>query len=288
MKISIVITAYNKEKSLERAVSSCLSQTYQDIEVVIVDDSSTDGTAGIIAKLFKSDKRVKFLRNRKNLGPGLSRRNGIEFSTGGYVLLLDGDDYLSQTFIGELVKGAEETGADIVSGGIKVIHSEEKWYEESYGRYELTGTDKINKVFGDRIVFLNNRLVRRSLYDTVTYSARRYVEDTQTLVMLLYYANKVAYVPATGYNYVMDTGSLTHTADAVKDALYKGLCYKDILEFFRSIECHDYDRKFNRTQILFYMNALVAAINSGMSVARYYKDYVEFTSFVFGEIVSKK
>lgn len=288
MKISIVITAYNNEKSLERAVSSCLSQTYQNIEVIIVNDCSTDGTGGIIAKLFKADKRVKFLRNRKNLGPGLSRRAGIEVATGEYVLLLDGDDWLSPTFIEQLVKGAEDTGADIVSGGIKVIHSDEKWYEESYGRYELTGTDKVNRVFGDRIVFLNNRLVRRSLYDTVAYSARRYVEDTQTLVMLLHYANKVAYVPATGYNYVMDADSLTHTADAVKDALYKGLCYKDILEFFRSIDCHDYDRKFNRTQILFYMNSLVSAINSGMSVARYYKDYVEFTTYVYGEILSKK
>lgn len=288
MKVSIVITAYNKEESLERAVSSCLNQTHKELEVILVNDCSTDGTDAVIAKCFKADNRVKFIRHKKNLGPGLSRRDGIGFSTGEYVLLLDGDDYLSETFVEQLVKGAEETGADIVSGGIKIIHNEEKFIEESYGRYELTGPDKINKVFGDRVVFLNNRIVRRKLYDIVKYSARRYVEDTQTLVMLLHYANKVAYVPATGYNYVMDEKSLTHTAGSVKDALYKGLCYKDILEFLKSIDCHDYDRKFNRNQILFYMNGLVNAINSGMSVAKYYKDYVEFTSYVYSEILNKK
>lgn len=287
MKISIVITAYNVGEWLNKAILSCVNQTYKNLEIIIVNDKSTDNTKQIIVDWFKKDNRIKFINHKTNLGPGLSRRDGISFATGEYVLLLDGDDYLNEDFIEDLQKEAESSNADMISGGINIIYPNEKFSTESYGRYYLEGADKINKTFGNRVVFLNNMIVRRKLYDIVKYSNRRYVEDTQSLLMLLYYANKVSYIPNPGYNYLMRDSSLTHTKTSAKDALFKGLCYKDILEFFKSVNCNDYNDKFNINQIFFYLKELNSAIMNGESISKYYKEYVEFMTYTTNILIGK-
>lgn len=286
MKVSIVITAYNVGNYIEKTIKSCIEQTYKDIEIIIVNDCSTDNTLSIIVKYFKEDNRIKLVKNKHNVGAGLSRRYGIQYSTGDYIMLLDGDDWLNPNCIEDLCNEAEQSNADMISGGINVVYNNEKYRTISYGRYILEGTDKINKTFGNDIVFLNNMIVRRSLYDIVKYSSRRYVEDTQTLVMLLHYANKVSYIPSIGYNYYQRDDSLSHTSNLAKDNLFKGLCYKDIMEFFKSIKCTDYDAKFNKTQILFYLKELKRAMNDGHSVNKFYKEYIEFTQYIFNNYLN--
>ena len=96
--VSIVITAYNVEQFIEQAIRSCLAQSFMDIECIVVEDCSTDATARIIEQAENSDKRVRVIKNEKNLGAGASRRKGIEAAKGEYILLLDGDDWLNEDF----------------------------------------------------------------------------------------------------------------------------------------------------------------------------------------------
>jgi glycosyltransferase involved in cell wall biosynthesis len=232
-KVSIVITAYNVAEYLEKTVFSAVQQGVK--EVIIVEDCSTDNTKDVIAELVMNlSSIVKVIYNRKNIGAGLSRRVGIENATGEYVLLLDGDDYLDEGYIKALLDRAEEIGADIVSSGIKIIQEDGTWKAESYGNATTVGNEKISRYWGERIVFMNNKLIRRSLYEKVPYNHRRYIEDTPTIIPILWYANKCEYVDMLGYNYVMRQTSLTHTTNQLKDVVFKGLCWLDLMDFFNA------------------------------------------------------
>jgi glycosyltransferase involved in cell wall biosynthesis len=126
MKISIITTVYNIEKYISKCIESLLAQTYKDIEIIIVDDCGNDGSMEIVSRY--DDERIKIIKHSENMGAGWARRHGIEAATGDYIITIDGDDWISPTFIEDLVNNAKETNADIVSGGITVVYSEE--YEE--------------------------------------------------------------------------------------------------------------------------------------------------------------
>jgi glycosyltransferase involved in cell wall biosynthesis len=284
MKVSIVITAYNIEEYLEKAVKSALQEGVD--EVIIVEDKSTDNTAKVADNLyFQNSKMVKVFHNEENIGAGLSRRVGIENAQGEYVLLLDGDDYLEDGYIKALLTRAEETNADIVSSGIKILNEDGTWRAESYGNATTIGMDKITRYWGERVVFMNNKLIRRSLYEKVPYNHRRYIEDTPTIIPSLWYANKCEYVDNIGYNYVMRQTSLTHTTSPLKDIIYKGLCWLDLMEFFAKND----PSIFNCIPIKSYLKNIFSTLNTInidlKEVEKYKDEWVEFTTRLFNSIV---
>ena len=234
--VSIIITAYNVEKYLEITVESCLNQTFNDIEIIIVEDCSTDSTPTIIQDLMNKDTRIRLVQNDKNYGAGQSRRNGLDNAQGEYFLLLDGDDWIETNFIEELYNKAIETDADIVSGGIKILRENGTYDITSYGNTVTEGVDKVIKFWKERIVFMNNKLIRTSLHEKVPYCTRRFVEDTPVIIPMLWHANKVVYIDNPGYIYRMQDLSLTHQATPLKWAIFRALCAMDLMDFFKEHE----------------------------------------------------
>lgn len=230
MKISIVTTAYNIEAYVEKCLDSLLAQTHKDIEIIVVNDCSTDKTMEIVGK-FK-DERIKVVNHSQNMGAGWARRTGIGAATGDYVITVDGDDWLAPDFIEALAKNAEETDADIVSGGITYVWSDTYEEVKRFLPHVSEGMQKFADYGNKKIVFLNNKLVRRSMYDTVPYSTRRYCEDTPVILPLLYLANKVSYVDVQGYYYLQHDKSLCRRVNAFEEALFKALCSQEMQAFF--------------------------------------------------------
>lgn len=276
--VSIVITAYNVEKYLEK----CVRSTFQDgvKEVIIVVDKPTDNTLKIAKKLQgENNTLIKIIENEINVGAGLSRRYGIKEATSEYILLLDGDDYLDDNYISPLIQRAKETDADIVSSGIKIINEDGSWKAESYGNTTTIGNDKISRFWGERVVFMNNKIIRKSLYDKIQYNHRRFVEDTPTIIPILWIANKIEYVDMLGYNYVMRQESLTHTTNQLKDVIYKGLCWLDLMDFFNK-----YDKTvFDVIDIKGYLKNIIKILNTFVAIQPahiepYKDDWIEFTT----------
>lgn len=271
IRVSIVITAYNVAEYIAKSIQSAL----QADEVIVVVDCPTDNTLEE-AKKVKS-KKVRIIENEQNVGAGLSRRRGIAEARGEYVMLLDGDDYIEEGYIAALWKRAEETGADIVSSGVKILNADGSWKAESYGNCVTEGNAKVARFWGERIVFMNNKIIRRSLYDLVPYSHRRYIEDTPTIIPILWYANKVEYVDNIGYVYVMRQGSLTHTTNAVKDVIYKGLCWLDLLDFFNEKD----PSVFGAVNIKGFVKNIIQVLNnthiSEEDIAPYKEEWAEFS-----------
>ena len=90
--ISIIMAAYNAEKTIEQAINSVLSQTYPDFELLVVNDCSTDKTAMLAEAIVKKDDRVRLISNEKNSGVSYTRKHGLEEASGEWVAILDSDD----------------------------------------------------------------------------------------------------------------------------------------------------------------------------------------------------
>ena len=282
--VSVVITAYNVGPFIAQAIESVLGQTYKDIECVIVEDCSTDDTIAEIKRASIGDGRVRMVQNSENMGAGVSRRRGIEAANGDYILLLDGDDWIEPDFIEALYRRAVESGAEIVSGGIKVVHGDGAWEATSYGNCVAEGCEKVTKFWGERVVFMNNKLISRKLHQEVPYCQRRFIEDTPTIIPLLYLANKVAYIDNIGYNYRMQEGSLTHNASPFKYALFRALCAEDLISFF---EKHDREYIKLIPLGLSYTRLIeqIKRLNPTKEMIEPYKDeWIEFTTAMIRRI----
>lgn len=108
IKISIIVPIYNGEKYLEQCLDSLLNQTYQNVEILVVNDGSTDSTDRILKKYEKRDSRIVVL-NQKNQGTGMARNLGIDKATGTFLTFVDSDDYLLEECIEKVVETIEET-----------------------------------------------------------------------------------------------------------------------------------------------------------------------------------
>lgn len=258
IKVSVVITAYNVEKYIKKAINSVLNQTYKNIEIIVVEDCSTDNTLKIIKDLQKTDTTfpINLVQHKENVGAGLSRRDGIKASIGDFIMLLDADDWLNEDYIEHLVDKQKETDADIVGGGITYCYEDtDKFETNTFGTTVSEGFQKFMDYNDGKVVFLNNKIVRSTMYDTVEYCDRRYVEDTPVIMKLLYNANKVAYINEAGYNYLQRNGSLCHDSSRWKHNLFCALCCAELIEWFKD-KPEPYKTIFGLGQFVEYLKAM--------------------------------
>ncbi len=108
--ISIIVPVYNVEKYIEKCILSILEQTYKNIEIIIIDDGSTDNSGKLLDVLEKKDQRIKVI-HKDNAGVSAARNDGIDMARGKYVIFVDGDDYISNDFV-EYMLNLAESGAD--------------------------------------------------------------------------------------------------------------------------------------------------------------------------------
>ena len=116
-KISVIVPAYNVEKYLRRCLDSLVYQTYPHLEILVIDDGSTDGTRGIIEEYVSRFAGKVFLYAQENAGQAAARNNGISYATGDYIGFVDADDFVSPRMYEYLVQEAEEKDCDLVTCG---------------------------------------------------------------------------------------------------------------------------------------------------------------------------
>ncbi|MBR3802336.1 MAG: glycosyltransferase family 2 protein [Clostridia bacterium] len=138
-KVSVIIPVYNIENYLANSLESVLNQSYQQLEIICVNDGSKDGSAQVMSDFAEKDSRIVCV-HQENAGVSAARNKGLETATGDYVFFLDGDDYLHPQAIEILVEGAVKTGAQMVCSDYKVTENlSEKG--EDYSRYDFAPTD---------------------------------------------------------------------------------------------------------------------------------------------------
>jgi len=119
-KVSVVVPVYNAQEYLRRCVDSILNQTYTDLEIILVDDGSTDQSAEICKEYAVKDSRVRYLF-QENAGPDYARKKGVQVSTGEYLTFADADDYVDADMIGRLHQELVERNCDMVCSQAKRV-----------------------------------------------------------------------------------------------------------------------------------------------------------------------
>lgn len=222
MKVSVVTTVWNVEEWLDRLIQSFLHQTLDECELILVNDCSPDNCTCILNK-YKDLENVKVINNSENLGPGVSRQIGINNSSGEYVILVDGDDWLEDDCLERMYCAGIETNSDIVH--CNVIH------HNDYGLHlaKRKGDVWIEEDFYN---FINNKLIRKLIWNQTYYSPLRFREDICSLFRCLELSNKVEKLNYAGYHYNLRPNSLTSTQNIVcKHYVYMCLATIENLEF---------------------------------------------------------
>ncbi|MCW5516903.1 glycosyltransferase family 2 protein [Muriicola sp. Z0-33] len=213
MKVSVIIPAFNCGQYIERCVNSVINQSYRDIEIIVVNDGSTDDTLSILESISQSDNRLSFI-SQKNTGTHLARMNGVRSSTGDVIFNLDADDYLESNAIELLVNKMQRTSADIVIGnyyqhrnGIKRLMRNTP--PSSYDRTEAISFMLLGKISN----YLWGRLIKRHLMDEIDLPSKRvYSEDVLTnFFILCNHDVKIEFVEEPVLNYIIHTTNISYS-----------------------------------------------------------------------------
>ena len=259
--ISIIITAYNAEKTIEKCLNSILDTQYNDFEIILVNDGSIDNTEKII-ELFASDK-IKYYK-KKNTGVADSRNFGIDKAKGDYITFVDSDDYVSSNYFEEIDKYINE-GVDIIKRK-GIIVSKDKEEKIKGATFDITtGEDAFNKLcFTD--IYLDtlwSYIIKKSLFidNNLYFEKDRFHEDFGLIPLLILKANKMVSLENYVYYYVQTDNSIMReknidkTIKKAKDALYH---YDNILKTIESYNLSNFTKENVR---IYCTNAILLKVN---------------------------
>ncbi len=199
-KVSVIVPCYNVGPYVERCLNSLTGQSLRDIEIICIDDKSTDDTLSVVEKCAAADERIHIIRHTENTGVSTARNDGLARATGEYVGFVDPDDYVDLDFYEKLYNTAVAEDADIARGGVRITDT------DGNARIERSIIDNIKK-FGKWRFFWQwwTAIYRHDMLTShnITFPANIPTgQDSVFLTDCIRRANKVAICESTNYNYV--------------------------------------------------------------------------------------
>jgi len=223
-KISVLIPAYNVERYVARCLDSVISQTFDNLEIIVVDDASTDNTPEILYDYAKRDERIRIVRHAENSGILWVRKTGVEASTGDYIMFVDSDDALKNNACERLYSAAIETRSDLVIAGYEFC---------SYGggrTQHINVSDNISSSYDLFKAMLNNhitkyvwgRIFKRGLLVECPPEYQKNINLGEDLIISFHVARfveKATCIPDILYEYYENKASVSHvySPDLIRD-----------------------------------------------------------------------
>lgn len=241
--VSIIIPAYNAESYIKQCLKSILQQTYENLQIIVIDDGSMDNTYEICKSMQKFDNRIELYR-QKNSGPSAARNVGLQHVKGLYLLFVDADDNLHLEAIEKLVEAMETEKADLVCFEWKIVQNGQVVEEYSYSEKEARANRK--QIFDNVLLndflngggFLWNKMWRIAAIRSDTFisfdSDLKKYEDKLWILKNLLRCKKVIYVKDKLYYYHLFPNSLSHIRPSIESARQFFLASDRIVEFVRS------------------------------------------------------
>ena len=219
--VSIIIPVYNVASYISECLKSIESQTYSNLEILVIDDGSSDKTADIVRYFASKDKRIRLI-SQSNQGVSSARNHGLDLMSGKYVAFVDGDDWIEEGYIEKMYKKMSETDSDIVKSGCRFINTDT-------GKTRLyRSLDKL--LIGVKAIeyYLCGRMISSSMcgglyrsdlfHNNVRFDSHVKIgEDGQMTLLLLSKAKKVALIPDILYNIRVREGSASRSNILISD-----------------------------------------------------------------------
>lgn len=237
--ISIIVPTYNVEKYIRTCIESILAQTYRNVEIIIVNDGSTDQSLAVISDLICSHHNVKVI-NQKNQGLSVARNTGIDVATGKYITFVDADDKIMPDFVSSLYQIAEKTGADIVRGSFRDFNGNipKNWVPD-FNVPTNCGTIVLDQFLSSNISFV----VWSSIYrlDFINNNHIRFtpgilLEDGDFTTRAYMLAKLVATSSESNYAYRIRQGSILTTNNAKEMSLSEEKVISQFISMLRHEE----------------------------------------------------
>ena len=247
MKISIIMPVYNKEKYLYKSIRSILSQTYENFELIIINDGSTDNSSCICHKFKQEDSRIKII-NIENNGVSNARNIGIKNANGQYIQFIDADDYIDKYMLEDLVNLLQKYSTDIIITEIKKIDLKSNESKEILlpfsglksiddMMYNFAEVQKETGIYG----CVSNKFIRKSIIDehNLKFDKKLWLaEDLDFYLGLYKYITSVYFCNKAYYYYVQEAENSSTTSDKKHDYLQQAeiiIKEKEMLDYKKAL-----------------------------------------------------
>ena len=219
-KISIIIPVYNVEQYLEKCINSVINQSYDNLEIIIINDGSTDNS-GLICKYYLAkDNRITYIE-QTNLGLSVTRNKGIEISSGNYIAFIDSDDFIEYDMYETLYNNLFLHSADISICNTRYVSAKgdpilNKYGKEPFRNYPInTNNDILLNDYDKMLYFVKsnnnfawNKLYKKSLFNKIYFPKGKYYEDIFTIYKVIEKAERIYILSEYKYNYVQRPDSI--------------------------------------------------------------------------------
>lgn len=217
--ISLIIPVYNVEKYLRECIDSVVNQNYDKLEIIIINDGSTDNSEEIIQEYLKKYQNIKYIK-QENKGLSEARNVGIKYATGKYMMFLDSDDYLEIGCIKKICQKIKEKDSDIIIYGYKNIYEDLENIKGNKIVYKNIDENKIynGKYVSEKILlneiggFACNKIFKKEYLEKnkLIFEPNRYIEDFYPVFKQIYNCGKIVFINEAFYNYRQRATSITN------------------------------------------------------------------------------
>jgi len=266
IKVSVIVTAYNEEKYLDRCLKTIVNQTLEDIEIIIVDDGSQDGTYDICEKYHKDYPEKITVIHKKNEGIGLARNSGIDAARGEYIGFVDGDDWVEQDMYKSMYDTAKKNHSDVVVCDVRKIFVSENRESVEVSLPDESGQIDIGKYIKDGLnpAYSWNKLYKKEIWDRYKFKKMVY-EDLDIVLTILSNCDVVSYVQKPFNTYYKRPDSITTS--------YTDIRLMDIMQAYKDAAYHANEKYRNETVFCVAKRILINMKTPGL--VYYMADFIE-------------
>ncbi|WP_434350577.1 glycosyltransferase family 2 protein [Streptococcus sp. KHUD_014] len=210
-KISVIVPVYNVEAYLERCVESILKQTYSNLEILLVNDGSTDKSGELCDQLALRDQRIRVI-HKENGGLSDARNRGIDEASSGLIGFIDSDDYIDEDMYETLYRQLRESNADLsMCGHYDVFHQIPEKQVSEIKTWNLSSEEAIKMVMEAKVLSVTavNKLYKKELFNHLKFEVGKIAEDAFIMIRLLDQCQKVVATNEKKYYYVHRENSIT-------------------------------------------------------------------------------
>jgi len=273
IKVSVIIPVYNTEKFLEQCLNSIVNQTLKDIEIIIINDGSTDSSSDIINKFKQKYKNIIYL-SQKNSGQGEARNKALEVCTGEYITFVDSDDFIDIRMIENLYREASKNEIDVL------VFNLLPFYKESQINKLSNNNCIVNKIYNKNEIlkkfftsydiegFSCNKFIKKDIFknNKIKYPLGMKYEDIPTMLDVIINSKRFGIVSYTPYYYRqrLDSTTNTYNLSNVRDYIKSFYMVKNVIKIKTNYyyEYEDYIDYHFFTRILnFYYNNYISLDN---------------------------
>lgn len=223
IKVSVIVPVYNQEKRLHRCMDSLVNQTLDDMELIVINDGSTDKSLKILNEYKeKYPEKIKLI-TRENKGISATRNEGLSIAKGKYVGFVDSDDYVELDMYEKLYNKIEQEKCDIVICNYKMFYEncDEIIYQNLNLKFDKTNLENMPELVNKIDFSPWNKIYKRKLWNGVKYPLNTKYEDLEAVLKVFAKAKEISYVEDYLYNYLQNPKGETSTVDNRVYDIYK-------------------------------------------------------------------